>query len=58
MINIPELFQFDDIYIEKSNGKPRPIAMEESILSVLNKAVLQAIRPDCDLCEHQFALAK
>lgn len=58
MMNIPELFQFNDIYVEKSNGKPRPIAVEESMLSILNKIILQAIRPEFQLCEHQYALAK
>ena len=32
MQQIPELYQFRDIYIKKPNGKLRPIAVEETIL--------------------------
>ena len=43
MSEIPELFQYKSIYIPKPNGSFRHIAIQESLLTALHKAILNKI---------------
>ena len=53
---IPELYQFTAIFHDKDNGKLRPLAVQESILNVFHKLILEEIRTD--LNENQLALER
>ena len=55
---MPELYQFNDIYIRKPNGKLRPISLEETTLQLLHKILLQELRSKHSLSKHQYALEK
>lgn len=57
MEEIPELYQYKSIYIPKTNGSFRHIAIQESLCTAIHKAILKKIQTTNTVAIHDNQMA-